>query len=365
MTALLSVPLLAGCATARLEPAQMAQPAGPSEPLTVTGVGVSPKTLRAPGEVTIRYRLSTPAAVRIDLVGEAGDLIRELEPGQQDAGPQEVVWDGRRSDGLEVEGGVYRYIIHAGDAGGRRVVADASPTSGGEEIIPNEFEFDRATGTLRWMMPRAGRARLRVGIEGFPHLRTLLDWEPLEAGPQSVTWDGMDASGLIRLKEHLNLTVKLTLFALGDNTIIVQGAPASGSALPQGPAGYPPEQYAGTAYLHARHPRAVCHETRVSIEFPDGTRRDDEGRPILAGTVPVRVVLDPRDAPNLVNSRFEVALYEDLTFLFEEEESINPFTFLWDTARLAPGVHLLTVNILSYDDHYGVVTQAVVIEGPA
>jgi hypothetical protein len=211
-------------------------------------------------------------------------------------------------------------------------------------------------------MPKAGRARLRVGLQGFPHLRTLLDWEPLEAGPQSVVWDGRDASGFVQLTDHPNLTVKLALFALADHTIIVQGAPDRDAGRPQGPAEYPPERAPAPAYLHAQHPRPACREARLAVEFPEGTRRDEQGRPVLNGTVPVRVVLDPRDAPHLVNHRFEVALYEDLTFLFEEEESANPFTFLWDTSQLPAGVHLLTVNVLSYDDHYGVVTQPVMIE---
>jgi hypothetical protein len=79
--------------------------------------------------------------------------------------------------------------------------------------------------------------------------------------------------------------------------------------------------------------------------------------------VPVRVTLEARDASSLVNERFEMALYEDLQFLFEEEESLNPFTFLWDTTHLTPGAHLLTVNVLGYEDHYGVATQPVIIEG--
>ena len=63
----------------------------------------------------------------------------------------------------------------------------------------------------------------------------------------------------------------------------------------------------------------------------------------------------------IVNRRFEVVIYEDLTVLFEEEESTNPFTFLWDTSKLPPGEHLLTINLLSYDDHYGVATVPVAI----
>lgn len=363
MTALLSECLVAGCATTGGVEALQSPPASA---LAITGAGTEPKILdlRTPGRVTIRYHLTHPAEVRIDLVNEEGIVARRLEAGRQSSGPQRLPWDGRTDDGIEVAGGVYRYLIHAQDAKGHQAVYDPSEATGGEELTPRDFVFDRTTGALRWVMPKAGRARLRIGLQGFPHLRTLLDWEPLEAGAQEVVWDGLDASGLIRALDHPQLSVKLSAFALPDHTIIVRGERSGGTAAlaPSEPAAYRPEHKAESAYLHARHPRTVCHEARLSIAFPNGTRYDAWGRPILTGTVPVRVTLDARDAPSLVNQRFEVALYEDLTFLFEEEESVNPFTFLWDTTRLMPGEHLLTVNILSYDDHYGLLTQLVVIE---
>ena len=361
---LMSALMLAGCATAVGVTPHLPQGTVPVPSLAIARVSVDPKTIdvRQQAVATIRYHLTHLAAVAIDVVDEKGRVVRQLDAGQPSAGMQQISWDGRTNDGLVVPDGVYRYIIHAHDRAGRHPVYDPSGDTGGEELQPRDFTFDQRTGRMQWVMPRAGRARLRVGIQGFPHLRTLLDWEPLEAGEQAIVWDGRDASGFIQAIAHPNLSVKLSAFALPDNTVIVRGESASGVALSLGSATYPPEQKSSVAYLHARHPRAVCHETRLSIEFPAGTRTDDRGRPLLTGTVPVRVIVDPRDASHLVNSRFEVALYEDLTFLFEEEESVNPFTFLWDTTRLTSGEHLLTVNVLSYDDHYGVVTQPVVIE---
>ena len=147
------------------------------------------------------------------------------------------------------------------------------------------------------------------------------------------------------------------------NTIIVRGEPHASP----GPGGSAPPEHRPlarreAAYLHARHPRGMCHETTVHIEFPGIARADPHGRPILSGVVPVRVTLDDSDAQSMVNQRFELALFEDLTFLFEEENGANPFTYLWNTAQVPPGEHLLTVNILGYEDHYGVETRPVLIE---
>jgi len=354
---------LAGCSAHRAGGVGLAhEPVAPA--MAIGSVGVEPKTLdlNAKGTAVIRYELFRPASVFVDLVDEEGRVVRTLTRGQQSKGRRSVVWDGHADDGALVPSGAYRYVIHAQNRGGGEAVHDPSPVTGGEKIDPRDFAFDAQTGMVRWIMPRAGYVRLHVGIQGFPYLRTLADWEPLEAGPQSIAWDGLDSSGLINVKTHPQLAVTLTAFALPDNTIIVRGGTGQAAASPRDVT-YAANRKPDTAYLHARHLRTLCHEAGLSLAFPEGTRYDAKGRPVLRGTVPVQVTLNPHDAPTWINSRFEVALYEDLVFLFEDEDGMTPFTFLWETGRLTPGEHLLTVNLFSYDDHYGVLTQPAVIEG--
>ena len=371
---------LAGCATTAGTNAGGA--VSTVVPLAITNVGVEPKTIDPAQRqiATIRYELSRPATVTVDLVDEEGRVVRQLDAGKQSAGMRTATWDGCMTNGRPVPSGVYLYIIRTSTVYGLPTTDysyDPSTTTGSEELEAWKFTFDKETGLLRWVMPKAGYARVRIGVQGFPHLRTLLDWEPLEAGEQTIAWDGLDASGLINLKEHPNLSIKLQAFALPWNTIIVRNGSSSADEpssprLPSGPRGgqgradepaYPPLNRRDASYLHAQHARAVCHETRLHVQFPAETSYDSHSRPVLSGVVAVRVVLDERDAAQAVNSRFEVAFFEDLTFLSEEEDGSNPFTYLWDTTHLPPGEHLLTVNVLSYDDHYGVVTVPVMIEG--
>jgi hypothetical protein len=357
-----------------------APPSGPAArrgPLTITRVGIEPKTvdLSTRRAATIRYHLSAPAEVQVDLVDEEGRVARTLDVGFQEAGSQAMSWDGATDAGTPAPRGVYRYILRAvapnrqSSLDNRQsVIYDPSRDTGGEELTPWDFTYERDTSTFRWVMPKAGFARLRIGIQGFPHLRTLLDWQPLEAGEQTITWDGLDASGLITLKAHPDLSIKLQAYALPWNTLLVRGDPHSSlvtqssidnpqSSIPS----YPLLFRSDAAYLHARHARAVCREPRLHVEFPGAGRLDPEGRPLLSGVVPLRVTLEPRDAESVINSHFEVALFEDTTFLAEEEAGTNPFTYLWDTTKLSAGEHLLTVNILTYDDHYGVATVPVTI----
>ena len=361
---------VAGCAVAAshavrplpaASPASHASHTGQAAPLAIDAVGVEPKTVDAASarRVTFRYTLTQPASVSIDLVDEDGRVLDRLSGGQQAAGPRRITWDGR-VDGRPAPNGAYRYVIIA-EGDGRRAVYDPSAMTGGEELLARDFHFDPKTGILEFVLPKAGYARLRAGIEGFPHLRTLMDWTPMEAGRHTRAWDGLDASGLVRLSEHPKLSIKLTAFALPDNAVIVANSPTATRPSTAAPA-YPPATKA-EGYLHARHRRADCGDARCQLEFP-GAATDAGGRPRLSGQATVRVTLDPADAPRMVNRRFEVVVYEDLTVLFEDEESTNPFTFAWDTTRLPPGEHLLTINLLSYDDHYALATVPVVIDAP-
>ena len=331
----------------------------------IDGVGIYPKTINvSQGEQTaLVYALTQPARVTVEWVDEQGRVVRAMDAGEQPAGTHQEMWDGRAADGQLISLGVYRYVIRAQTAQGESVVYDPSRETGGEEMEPRAFVYDPSTGQFRWVMPTAGYARLRVGLQGFPHLRTLLDWEPLEGGEQQLVWDGLDASGLVIAHDHPQLSITLSAFAMPQNTLIVHGHSVSerSGVATDAPARYLPLSAQGT-YLHARHPRAVCHELPVRVEFPSATRFDEQHRPILAGVVPVRVLVDEPDRAHLMNEGFELALYEDLTFLTEDEQGVQPFTYLWNVAALSPGVHLLTVNILSYTDHYGVVTQPVRIE---
>jgi hypothetical protein len=330
-------------------------------PLEIRGVGVEPKTLNATTqrEVSIRYELTQAAAMTVDLVDEGGRLVHRFTSDEQPAGMHVVHWNGHDGQGRPVPDGVYRYMLMAQTPEGQSVTYDPSRAEGGEELQPGEFAWDRHTGRIQWVMPRAGYARLSIKLQGFPYLRTLLDWQPLEGGAHEVHWDGSDSSGWIRAGDHPDVAMTLNAFAMPPNTVIVR-AGAAQVARDIAPS-YPPMNQRDGVAFHARHPRAVCHDVRLRVEFPEATQRDEAGRPILHGVVPVRVTLDARDAPHLINQKFEIALFEDLTILLEEEEAMNPFTCHWDTTHLTPGQHLLTVNVMGYDDHYGVDTQPVII----
>lgn len=102
------------------------------------------------------------------------------------------------------------------DAGAPALPGDppAAPSAPGLRLLPNEPNPFRATTTLRFEVPKPGRATLRVFDVRGRLVRTLLDEDP-GRGERSLVWDGRDAqgrpvgAGAYRLRlEHGSLAVQ-------------------------------------------------------------------------------------------------------------------------------------------------------------
>ncbi len=345
--------ILEGCATAPKKPDLRAEAA--KEAFVIQQVGISPKTFWPKKGVglEIRWTQRRKAKTTVEIRKESGELVKRFEK-TFSKGPQVVVWDGTNGSGETVDPGIYLYSLRSEDESGHEAIYDPSLITGGEELKVERFTFDRDKRELHFILPRAARTRLRIGLSPFMHLRTLLNWEPLEAGAHTLTWDGLDASGWIRAVDHPGVTMNLAAFALPDNAILVKGdrketfSPDSPSKLKG-------------SYFHAAHDRADCRDVSLTVDFPNA-RRNSEGLPILGENTLVRVWLNEEDKSFMINQRYEVMFFVDTVFLFEEEDGQNPFNFEWDASHLAPGEHLLTVNLIGYDDHLGVKTARVVKE---
>jgi hypothetical protein len=323
------------------------------ETLSIAESAVSPKVIAGrKDEATVTFLATSARSAHVDVVDAGGAVVRRLEAPLDASGRGRASWDGLDDDAHAAPPGSYRYVIRAADAHGREIADDSARDTGGDELQVTDFIYDRDHGVLRFTLPQAGFVHLRVGVQGFPHLRTLLDWEPMPAGDHEIPWDGKDASERIALGDHPSAAIVLHAASMPWNTIILSGDRERAGADPRAPS-YPPLARADAPYLHAQHGFDRCREIQARIELPSAE---------VSGVVPVRVVLDPADAARAVNGRFEIAIYEDLVSLFEEEDGTDPFTFMWDTSHLSPGEHLLTVNILSYDDHYGVATIPVLVK---
>ncbi len=300
--------------------------------------------------VTVSLRMSERANVWLDILDEAGARVRSMGAGVVAPGDVALTWDGQGEESAELVPGVYLYRVRARTADGHESVHGNGPIGGGEEVIPQRFSFERGSTTMSFVLPEPSRVRLHVGLHDLLLLRTLYDWAPLPAGRHDVNWDGLDSSGEFRLAQHPDVLVNAAAFSLPRNAIILANGrlPAS-----RGPVG---ATRPDASYVHARHRPEACRDIPFRLDLPDAQSRDPNGVPIVSGSTPVRVVLDPSIATHLINERFEIMLFVDTVFLAEDEEGANPFTYRLDTAALSAGKHLLTANVLGYSQHGGVVS---------
>jgi len=72
---------------------------------------------------TIRYTLSAPGRISLDIYDLSGRLVRSLASGDANAGENSVVWDGKDGSGHAAANGVYTVTLSAqGKVETRRLV---------------------------------------------------------------------------------------------------------------------------------------------------------------------------------------------------------------------------------------------------
>jgi len=319
---------------------------------TISRTAVRPKRFTpSAGPVEISFELEEAASeAEVALRSESGALARVLPVESPGLGRHAVSWDGTDHSGSPLPPGVYVYEIRARvEGGGASVWRDRDWD--GAEVIPLRFSYDSASRSVRYVLPRAGRVRLRAGLAGLPFVATLLDWEPQAAGRHELAWDGHDGDRVFDVGRDPRAQLMLHAFELPADTIVLDrgiGALGRGEAPP-----------AARGFRHARHAAAWCRDFRLQLELPELARRgSSSGLPVVSDEEVIRVKLDPSDARHLVGVGFEILVFVDTVFLFQEAEASNPFNYRLDSSQLSPGPHVLTVNVLSTDDHAGFASLA-------
>ncbi len=200
------------------------------------------------------------------------------------------------------------------------------------EILATELEYSPQTGEIKYTLPQDAFIRIRIGLkEGGPLLRTLIDWEYRKKGPHVEVWDGQDEFQKVGFGQNENFMVILNCMAKG----LTATNPTTGAK------------------------EFLRKSPRFTISLPESSSEKLNGISVVQGPVSIRVSLDPKDDEWLRRTKFEVSFFLDQTFLFEDEEGSNPYTFLLNTSGINEGEHVLTINVIGYDGEIG--TQSIKI----
>jgi flagellar hook assembly protein FlgD len=335
----------------------------------ITRVGCTPKTIDVQKNETaqIAFTLTGKANVWLEIKDEEQQVIYREKPAKAHRrGDHVFKWNGVKNHGEPVQAGVYTYVLHAGDKKGKQETYDPRGETWGLPIHVRSIDYDKEKGMLSYTMPRAGRTRIRIGLKDGPLMKTLIDWEPQEGGVQEIYWDGTDKDGLVQMKENPGTFIMIHAYSLADNSIIVKDKGQKPVYDKKGPlirGSVPTITPSGERrYFHAVHSAWVCREPEAIIRLPGASKK--ENRWVISSVqVPITIDAPPESRRMLIESRFEVVIFVDGVFIMEDEEGYFPYTYMWDTSSLNPGDHLLTVNLVSYEDHIAVKTLQVTIIG--
>lgn len=317
--------------------------------------------------------LEQPADVEITLYTSDGDLVRTLRSNEPlPPGTHNLLWDGKDATGAVLPDEAYIPVLKVKPTTGEEQIEDPRTTSGGEtlENLPVEIT---AAQDIAYTLPAPARVLIRAGIKGGPMLRSLANWQPRGPGRNIQHWDGRDSSGLVDLRGEPNLSILVTAFRLPEHAIITNGNTALDYRAYRTRQGWP-EQAAppdkmvlsrGATRLsrHYYAPRSQDADPRVTVALPQELPRAADGLPQvkLGQTLPVTADIAPEDRWLMTESLYEVAFFIDHQFVSEEEQGYVPLTWLWTVNGLAPGRHLLTVNISGFSGKVGVASALLMV----
>lgn len=335
--------------------------------LKIRKVALSQKTFDpSNGDViTLMFEITKDAAVVVNLYDILENNIRSFDLGKCAAGKCSVQWDGQTNKDKQATGPVFLYVITAVTENHEQAVYNPAQRTGGLSANPQEYTYDHEKDNIEYVLPKACMVRIRAGLKEGMLVETLMDWVPHTAGRHQMTWDGKDGSGLFNIGRHPQLELNLTCYTLPNNAIIRTGDTVDYPDTPELPE-YRQQFETGmwaraNKNLHYQHWPLTCHEPQFTITFPESKKHKDSDIPVVSGRVPVRITFDSKDAVYIINKRFEVMVYIDGIFLFEVEEGSSPFTFHWDTEGLSKGEHIMTINVMTYDDHIGTLSRNVIV----
>lgn len=327
---------------------------------TIANVSVMPKFFQ-PGDnesAEIAYKLNQDAIIAIKIFDDRDTPVLTLVDSEtRAAGHHRELWDGRDADG-QLFPGIYRFTIEAGDGTGEAVVSDLTDITGGRRNPVVTKKVDTIHGRISYVLKSPALVITRIGLaDGGPFLRALEYREPKPAGLNHVPWDGMDNAGVVNFLKHPKLKVYVDAYGLNANSIVVMGREPgksfrTASAGKNGKVRSRKRASRRVIRNHWQHEPGTCRDPQVKIAFPGAKKRDD-GTLEVKGPVRIKVDVPKADRALMIDERFEVMIFVDYNFVFEDETAFFPYNWTWDPKGDSGKTRNITVNIIGYEGHIG------------
>ncbi len=320
-------------------------------------------------KIECRYNLSRDARVTVKVFDADQQLVQTLvSDTQRKSGQNKEIWDGKDLEAMIVPNEAYFFNIEAEDSEDQRVVYDPIAFSGGESADLSHGQFDRDNGTLSYKLSQPSRVLLRAGIPGSALLKTIVDWKPRVAGEITEYWNGKDEDNLIDVWKMQNHLLILTYMTLPETTVITVGnekyeyrAYKHNLKTPRPTKVERPMMNARKLSPHFFKSRLTDRAFRVQLTFPELDKAESNELPTAKDKLMVRADVPDEDRDVPLNQQYEVIIFVDSVFYAEEERGHLPFNYPLELKSLSPGEHVLTVNVITFEDQIGIGSRKIMV----
>ncbi len=348
----------------------LALPAVASAQVSLQSMSGAELSSTAGGQVTYTVRTGQAGEVALEILTGDGDPVRKLTQSAAKAGDIRFTWDGKddRSQPVPDEAYCARVTLNGGGA----TFVDNPCTRTGGEVLTELQPTMVNNADIVYTLAHPARVLIRVGVKSGAMFRSLAVWRPRPTGRNVHRWNGMDESGLVNLRND-RAALLVTAFRLPDFTVITTGNDALSyrnwrktrgwTEAPDSPVGESaaqPLERNGVRIARQHYmSRYKDRDPRIEVRLVDA-----QGKPLADGAaVPdnVRVLVDLHEEDRwlMQEQLYEVGFFVNGDFVSEEENGYVPIGWLWNTADLKAGQHLLTVNLTGFSGRVGAKTIAV------
>ncbi len=313
--------------------------------------------------LSIPFQLQAKAKIKVIIHTPDNDPIRQLD--SEDflpPGKHRLIWDGRDANGVLVPDEAYNPVFEIHWQDGTKQTVDFRDT-GGEVIEPLPVRIT-SRKNLSFTLPHPARVLARLGIKGGPMLKSLLNWAPRNRGKTLLHWDGYDQDKLLDIRRNPKLSILVEAYRLPEHAVLTVGnTQTSYRAYRRGlKTATPPRSFTADQLerngkrivSHYFYPKDMNLSPQVALTIDKAFPTNAQGLPIVQCPCPIRVSLANDDKPQLQESLYEIAFFIDNEFVSEQEQGYVPFTWRWKPSNLAPGKHILTVNVSGLRGEVGV-----------
>ncbi len=262
-----------------------------------------------------------------DLNGHEVQSLGELRPGIPTAWKHEV-----NSGGL-AEPGLYVVGPESSAPGTYRASSKWDP-----QLDVEDFLLDPEKKTVSFTLPKPAWLKVQVGQSRGALFQVPVKWVAVRAGHYKINLDGSLPYPFGNFWNDSRMLVRVRAIALPSNFILVGGP--GGSALEQG--------VPASSVRQGALPIGVQAESPIEVEVTgqQGVSSIDQ-LPIVGSDAKLRInVPKGRGRDALFAGRYELMVYLDGQFLFEDEDCSLPTTLPLGLENISSGRHCLLVNLV-------------------